>query len=218
MDKYLNPDQGESNSDVWKELAHTEGATYKNGVWTDKDGNVIDIDELINTIETAKKEDSQNGFAEGKKPTNSKDLLKGSASKAKDTIIIGNLERIDIGDETSETQGKKPEEKSGSAIESFFANLEKKLGLKDGSLNLENAMQMFSGSNIEKYNPYASAISKSGMVANENYINNNKSNSVSFNGDIVINNPVGNGNDLAKELMADLPNAFQKQMYSNLGR
>ena len=59
LDKYLNPDQGESNSDVWKELAHTEGATYKNGVWTDKDGNVIDIDELINTIETAKKEDKQ---------------------------------------------------------------------------------------------------------------------------------------------------------------
>lgn len=221
LDKYLNPDQGESNSDVWKGLAHTEGATYKNGVWTDKDGKAIDIDKLLETSGTAKKEDKQNGFAEGKKPTNSKDLLKGSSPKVKDTIIIGNLERQDIGDETSkisETEGKKPEDKAGSAIESFFSNLEKKLGLKDGSLNLENAMQMFSGSSTEKYNPYASAISKSGMVANENYINNNKSNSVSFNGDIVINNPVGNSDDLAKELMADLPNAFQKQMYSNLAK
>ena len=144
---------------------------------------------------------------------------KTDSKNGKDEVIIsGNLERVDIGDETSETQGKKPEEKAGSAIESFFSNLEKKLGLKDGSLNLENAMQMFSSSSTEKYNPYASTMNKSGMISNENYINNNKSNSVSFNGDIVINNPVGNSNDLAKELMADLPNAFQKQMYSNLAK
>lgn len=217
LDKYLNPDQGESNSDVWKELAHTEGATYKNGVWTDKDGNVIDIDKLINTVETAKKEDKQTNTATNTN-TDNKQSKTDSKSGKDEVIISGNLERVDIGDETSETQGKKPEEKAGSAIESFFANLEKKLGLKDGSLNLENAMQMFNNSSTEKYNPYASTMSKSGMISNENYINNNKSNSVSFNGDIVINNPVGNSDDLAKELMADLPNAFQKQMYSNLAK
>lgn len=216
LDKYLNPDQGESNSDVWKELAHTEGATYKNGVWTDKDGKAINIDELVNTVETAKKEDKQTDTINA--DTDNKQSKTDSKSGKDEVIISGNLERVDIGDETSETQGKKPEEKAGSAIESFFSNLEKKLGLKDGSLNLENAMQMFNNSSTEKYNPYASTMSKSGMISNENYINNNKSNSVSFNGDIVINNPVRNGYDLAKELMADLPNAFQKQMYSNLGR
>lgn len=217
LDEYLNPDQGESNSDVWKELAHTEGATYKNGVWTDKDGNVIDIDELVNTVETAKKDDKQTDTTTNIN-TDNKQSKTDSKSGKDEVVISGNLERVDIGDEASETQGKKQEEKADSAIESFFSNLEKKLGLKDGSLNLENAMQMFSGSSTEKYNPYASAISKSGMVANENYINNNKSNSVSFNGDIIINNPVGNSDDLAKELMADLPNAFQKQMYSNLAK
>lgn len=216
LDEYLNPDQGESNSDVWKELAHLEGATYKNGVWTDKDGKAINIDELINTVETAKKDDKQTNIATD---TNTDNQSKTDSKSGKDEVVIsGNLERVDIGDETSETQGKKSEEKVGSVIEAFFSSLEKKLGLKDGSLSLENAMQMFSGSNMEKYNPYASAISKSGMVANENYINNNKSNSISFNGDIVINNPVGNSDDLAKELMADLPNAFQKQMYSNLAK
>ena len=39
---------------------------------------------------------------------------------------------------------------------------------------------------------------------------------VSFNGDIVIQNPVDNSDDLAKELALNLPNAFQKQMYTNL--
>lgn len=35
-------------------------------------------------------------------------------------------------------------------------------------------------------------------------------------GDIVINSPVGDSNDLAKELRLNLQNAFEKQMYSNL--
>lgn len=48
--------------------------------------------------------------------------------------------------------------------------------------------------------------------------NNNTGNSLTFTGDIVINNPVGNSDDLAKELIMNLPNAFQKQMYTNLNR
>lgn len=35
-------------------------------------------------------------------------------------------------------------------------------------------------------------------------------------GDIIIHSPVGNSNDLAKELRLNLQNAFEKQMYSNL--
>ena len=35
-------------------------------------------------------------------------------------------------------------------------------------------------------------------------------------GDIVINKPIGNSSDFAKELKAQLPNAFLNQMYSNL--
>lgn len=221
LDEYLNPDQGESNSDVWKELAHTEGATYKNGVWTDKDGNVIDIDELVNTVETAKKEDKQTDTTTNINTDNKQSKTDGKSGKD-EVIISGNLERVDIGDETSETQGKKPEEKAGSVIESFFSNLEKKLGLKDGSLNLEleNAMQILNNSPMNKFDPYESMKQRSGVGDSREYMSNvNNNNAANVNiGDIVINNPVGNSDDLAKELVRDLPNAFQKQMYSNLGR
>lgn len=48
-------------------------------------------------------------------------------------------------------------------------------------------------------------------------IANSKMENVTMNiGDIVVNKPVGNASDLAKELMMNLPNAFQNQMYTNL--
>lgn len=219
LDEYLNPDQGESNSDVWKELAHTEGATYKNGVWTDKDGKAINIDELVNTVETAKKEDKQTDTTTNINADNKQSKTNGKSGKD-EVIISGNLERVDIGDETSETQGKKPEEKAGSVIESFFSSLEKSLGLKSGSLSLDKVSDVLSSSSTMKFDPYESMKQRNGVGADREYVsnvNNNRATNVNI-GDIVINNPVGNGNDLARELIADLPNAFQKQMYSNLGR
>lgn len=218
LDKYLNPDQGESNSDVWKELAHTEGATYKNGVWTDKDGKAIDINKLLETSETAKKEDK---LGVGKKPDDTRDALKGSLRKDnnKDDVIRGHLTRQNIGNETSDV--KDVADTTGSVVESFFSNLEKKLGLKDGSLSLDKVSDVLNGSFLMRHNdePFKH---QSDVGINEKYssnINNNKNNnSVSFNGDININNPVSNSDDLAKELMLNIPIAFQKQMYSNLGR
>lgn len=216
LDEYLNPDQGESNSDVWKELAHTEGATYKNGVWTDKDGNVIDIDELINTVETAKKEDN---LGVGKKPDDTRDALKGSLRKGnnKDDVIRGHLTRQNIGNETSDV--KDVADTTGSVVESFFSNLEKKLGLKDGSLSLDKVSDVLNGSNKMGYNPYAAMTERVGTVgseyANANNVNNNNAANITI-GDIVINNPVGNSDDLAKELRANLHNAADKIIYSNL--
>ena len=217
LDEYLNPDQGESNSDVWKELAHTEGATYKNGVWTDKDGKAIDIDELVNTVETAKKDDKQTNTENN---TNNNQSKTDSKNGKDEVIISGNLEKLNIGDETSETECKKPEEKVGSAIESFFSNLEKNLGLKSGSLSLDKVSDVLSSSSTMKFDPYESMKQRSGVGAYREYtsnVNNNNAANITI-GDIVINNPIGNSDDLAKELMSDLPNAFQKQMYSNLGR
>ena len=49
-----------------------------------------------------------------------------------------------------------------------------------------------------------------------NNVNNNNNAANVTVGDIVINNPVGNSDDLAKELALNIPIAFQKQMYSNL--
>ena len=216
LDEYLNPDQGESNSDVWKELAHTEGATYKNGVWTDKDGKAINIDELVNTVETAKKKDN---LGVGKKPDDSKDALKGSLRKDnnKDDVIRGHLTRQNIGNETSDV--KDVADTTGSVVESFFSNLEKKLGLKDGSLSLDKVSDVLNGSNKMGYNPYAAMTERVGTVgseyANANNVNNNNAANITI-GDIVINNPVGNSDDLAKELRANLHNAADRIIYSNL--
>lgn len=216
LDKYLNPDQGESNSDVWKELAHTEGATYKNGVWTDKDGKAIDINKLLETSETAKKEDK---LGVGKKPDDTRDALKGSLRKDnnKDDVIRGHLTRQNIGNETSDV--KDVADTTGSVVESFFSNLEKKFGLKDGTLTTDKVSSVLNGSNKMGYNPYAAMTERVGTVgseyANANNVNNNNVTNITI-GDIVINNPVGNSDDLAKELRANLHNAADKIIYSNL--
>lgn len=52
LDEYLNPDKSTSNVDVWSELAKMQGAQYKNGVWTDKDGNAIDVSALMKASQT----------------------------------------------------------------------------------------------------------------------------------------------------------------------
>lgn len=199
LDRYLNPDNGESNSDVWKTLAHIEGAKYEDGTWKDKDGNVIDIDKLL---ETAKNEDKQTD-TDNKPKDNPKD----------DTVISGTLTRQDIGDEEPDVK-----DKTESAIDTFFSNLEKKLNMPSGSINLENAMQVFKNSPMMNFNPYGAMNDRTGL-ANKEYVNNvnNQQNiTPTFTGDIVISNPVGNSDDLAKELMMNIPIAFQKQMYSNL--
>ena len=199
LDRYLNPDNGESNSDVWKTLAHIEGAKYEDGTWKDKDGNVIDIDKLL---ETAKNEDKQTD-TDNKPKDNPKD----------DTVISGTLTRQDIGDEEPDVK-----DKTESAIETFFSNLEKKFNMPSGSINLENVMQVFRNSPMMNFNPYGAMNDRTGL-ANKEYVNNVNNNNNAANvtvGDIVINNPVGNSDDLAKELMMNIPIAFQKQMYSNL--
>lgn len=157
----------------------------------------------METVETAKNEDKQTD-TDNKTKDNPKD----------DTVISGKLTRQDIGDEESDIK-----DKTESAIDTFFSNLEKKLNMPSGSINLENAMQVFRNSPMMNFNPYGAMNDRTGL-ANKEYVSNvnNQQNNVTstFTGDIVINNPVGNSDDLAKELALNIPIAFQKQMYSNL--
>lgn len=204
LDRYLNPDNGESNSDVWKTLAHIEGAKYEDGTWKDKDGNVIDIDELMKSAE-AKTDDKKPETDNAK--TDTKD----------NGVITGTMERMTFGSEKSDIDNE-VKGKTESAIDTFFSNLEKKLNMPSGSINLENAMQVFRNSPMMNFNPYGVMSDRTGL-ANKEYVNNvnNQQNiTPTFTGDININNPVGNSDDLAKELMMNIPIAFQKQMYSNL--
>ena len=158
----------------------------------------------METVETDKTEDKQTD-TDNKTKDNSKD----------DTVISGKLTRQDIGDEEPDIK-----DKTESAIDTFFSNLEKKLNMPSGSINLENAMQVFRNSPMMNFNPYGAMNDRTGL-ANKEYVNNvnNQQNiTPTFTGDININNPVGNSDDLAKELIMNLPNAFQKQMYTNLKR
>ena len=81
----------------------------------------------------------------------------------------------------------------------------------DESINL-NALLKLSKYIRKHYK--SSKISGNGLKYNE--IKYRVTATSTFTGDIIINNPVGNSDDLAKELMMNLPNAFQKQMYTNL--
>ena len=153
-------------------------------------------------METAKNEDKQTD-TDNKTKDNPKD----------DTVISGKLTRQDIGDEEPDVK-----EKTESAIDTFFSNLEKKLNMPSGSINLENAMQVFRNSPMMNFNPYGAMNDRTGL-ANKEYVsnvNNQQNITPTFTGDININNPVGNSDDLAKELVLNIPIAFQKQMYSNL--
>ena len=204
LDKYLNPNNGESNSDVWKAIAKLEGGKYENGIYTDKDGNVIDIDKLLETAET--KTDDKKPETDNAK-TDTKD----------NGVISGTMERMTFGSEKSDNENE-VKGKTESAIDTFFSNLEKKLNMPSGSINLENAMQVFRNSPMMNFNPYGAMNDRTGL-ANKEYVNNVNNNNNAANitvGDIVINNPVGNSDDLAKELALNIPIAFQKQMYSNL--
>lgn len=205
LDEYLNPDQSESNTDVWSKLAKMEGAKYEDGVWSDKDGNVIDIDKLLETAET-KTEDEKKLETDNAK-TDTKD----------NGIITGKMERMTFDSEKSDIDDEATD-KAGTALENFFRKLEQSLGLKSGSLNLDKAYQIYSNSPMMNFDPYGAMKDRSGL-ANKEYVSNVNNNNNAANvtiGDININNPVGNSDDLAKELMMNLPNAFQKQIYTNL--
>ena len=209
LDKYLNPEQDKSNSEVWKMLSHIEGATYKNGVWSDKDGNVIDLEELINSIEDNKQNaDKENvGISTNSSNDNGKT----------DVVISGNLERLTIGDETSNVENNN---KIETGFDKFLSVLENNLGLKNSTLTLDKITKAFNNSREMGYSPYMALSERMGN-AGKGYVNNvnNNNNASNINiGDIVIQNPVGNSDDLAKELALNLPNAFQKQIYTNLKR
>lgn len=214
LNEYLNPEQDKSNSEVWKILSHIEGASYKNGVWADKDGNTINLDELINSVDK-KIEDKQNASEHSTDKNIDKKTTSSNNDKKTDVIISGTLERLVLGSKTSDTQDNNIKD----SYNKFLSSLENKLGLNDGTLVFEKIKKAFANTYGAANNSYMNISERMGNIGRgyTNTVNNNNNNASNVNiGDIIINNPVTNSNDLAKELMLNLPNAFQKQMYTNL--
>lgn len=191
LDDYLNPNSSTSNSEVWSELAKMDGASYRNGKWIDKNGGTIDINALL------KKSEQLNG---NDKVNNSSD----NADSDNTTEVNNFIKKL------SDVTQNNSRDKFAENVEKLFGvSREKSLAAWDRCADI---MPMF--------NPVQEMLSKTAETITNNdnrIINHNDSVANTYNiGDIVVNNPVGDSYDLAKELRLNLENAFDKQAFSNL--
>lgn len=181
LDKYLNPNNTTSNADVWSELAKTEGAKYSNGTWKDKDGNIINVNDLL---KNANKTDNINTDSLFKNEN-----MQGAESSY-DKIMVKLLKNMSAPQTT---------------IDKFLK----------GEFTPE-MMYLFKPNASNPFEAQHNSERWSRGIDDYKLANNSTNITSTFTGDININAPVGNSNDLAKELMMNLPNAFQNQMYTNL--
>ncbi len=165
LDNYLNPNDSTSNVDVWSELAKTEGAKYSDGVWRDKDNNVIDIDKMLNSSNTPQIISAIDIDAWLKKLKASPEFIQGVQS--------GN----------------------GNAITAKLTD----------AINTNGSKQF-----NDQHKPEWSASRDNYKINNQNQVINNTI------GDVHVHNPVKDGSEIASELLTELTNAFERQMYTNI--
>ena len=124
-------------------------------------------------------------------------------------VEIGRIEKQSFGSENTE-------DKTDSVIDSFFAKLEKMHNLEQGSLTLEKVMSILTPS--MNFNPYGAMNERINKAYSDGYVNNvnnnNNASNVTFSGDININNPVGNANDLANEIVKTFAVKMDKKIHS----
>ncbi len=193
LDNYLNPTGDTSNADVWSAIAKVEGGSFQNGKFVDKDGKLYSISEL-----TAKYQKQIEADNESEKPEDNdkgKDKNAGlNASYSRDDVKIGH-----------------------GNINQEIAIVEKMLGLKPGDLNKVGKSILASTQYI---NPLATQLKESlnntVATATNNIVNNNTTPVNLSIGDIVINKPVSNVDDLAKQIELNLPNVIDQRIYTNI--
>ena len=124
-------------------------------------------------------------------------------------VEIGRIEKQFFDSENTE-------DKTDSVIDSFFAKLEKMHNLEQGSLTLEKVMSILTPS--MNFNPYGAMNERINKAYSDGYVNNvnnnNNASNVTFSGDININNPVGNANDLANEIVKTFAVKMDKKIHS----
>ncbi len=190
LDNYLNPTGDTSNADVWSAIAKIEGATFESGKWCDKDGNIIDIDGLYSVLEKDKEDKTS--------PNVSNSNVANEPSKVSNGVEL--IEKL------LTKMGAKPD-----IIKGIVDNLNNNrvdprlynIMFSSSQRPTQEALRQFEGQYRIDPDSYE--------VANKN-----TTVAPTFNGDIVINNPVGNSDDLARELMMNLANAIERKTYSNL--
>ena len=222
LEEYLNPNSDTSNSDVWSEIAKMDGASYKNGKWVDKNGTEIDIAALI--AKADKKNGNNSKSDNNPKADNnvkSNTISKNSTKTGNDTV--NNADEIDKGEaqtdnvnEQLETAANAMKEVAVSA-DDFVNTILNTLGVssvKDLWAKSSNGVPDGNKMLSEQHNTTKWSASRDNYTIN----NDNKSQpvNVTFSGGINIQNPVGEVQQLAKEILLQLPTATARQIYSNL--
>lgn len=237
LDEYLNPNSDTSNSDVWSEIAKMDGASYRNGKWVDKDGTEIDITALLSKADEIV--DSNNKVADSNNKTEN-NVKTGNDNTTADINKTDKNGATTIKDETNSeevdkqaTQTEKVNNqletaadiigKIAGSADDFVSTILKTLGV--GSVK---DLRTYSSNSVPSGNQVLSSQHDTTQwsASRDNYVTNNTNQpvSMSFNGDININNPVGDvkklaneiKNELHKEAIMQIPNVAMKQIHSNL--
>ncbi len=191
LDNYLNPTGDTSNADVWSAIAKVEGAKFESGKWYDKDGNIIDIDGLYSTLEKDNGEKTDTSAvtnSNNNQSTNTAETNTDIANPKQSFDIIAELlKKFNTPQEVIDKYLK-------GDLTGFMTSYMKSAVVSP---------QQFEGQYKIDPNSYE--------VANRN----TTVTPITI-GDINVNNPVGNSDDLAKEIIMNLPNAVKQRLYSNI--
>ncbi len=220
IDEYNNPTEDISNPDVWEAIAKANGDTYENGKYISKDGSVFDINGI---------------YAEYQKQieaNNEKEKSKGNGKeKDKNARLNESYNNADVNTAQGNTNNADQTNRNGKVISGveWIEKLLNKMGANqdvvkriidnfnnhrlDPSLFniMFNSTQQHTQDALRQFEGQYKIDPNSYEVANKN-----TTVAPTFNGDININNPVGNSDDLAKEIIMNLPNAVKQRLYSNI--
>lgn len=189
LDDFLDGDkQTVSNANVWDMISKISGSTYENGVWSDKDGNAIDINNLIAGIDDLTEQEKENSKKSDipQKKSDDKENFKTGDDKSSKT----HYELL-----AKYFQDKGMKNVTADSLEKYSMNL-----INNG-LAFKNPVP-----NISE-NVAAKTVAYNNSRHTENITNNI--------GDIIINNPVGSAEDLGKEILKNGAVIFNQQTHTN---
>ncbi len=194
LESYLNPDSLESSSELWdrilgdrEKVRQEQGQTIVNGQAIDNpNGKTANANEINENINNAIKANTETAESNA------------NAAKANEESAKAKQQ-----EETTSISPEEAEMKFAQTLGQFFMN---------GLLLANNGMTASSQFMNEQHGEAATAVNTNNAV--NNYNNSPITNTFTI-GDIRITNPVGNSDDLAKELRMNIPISFQNQIYSN---
>ena len=189
LDDFLDGDkQTASNANVWDMISKISGSTYENGVWSDKDGNAIDINNLVAGIDDLTEQEKENS------------------------------KKSDVPQKKSDSteNSKTGDDKSLKAHYELLAKYFQNKGMKNVTADsLEKYSMNLINNGLAFKNPVPN-ISENVATKTVAYNNSRHTENITNNiGDIVINNPVGSAEDLGKEILKNGATIFNQQTHTN---